>query len=504
MLRWLNPLRGLAFGDDGSVSTNSRITDDPLAALNTTLHGRRNSSNDIYAVSRLNPLYLDETGGTCLECPKYEADKPTITSGRNNLQHHHRRGSESPPSAGKSSGYVSQLNSRSDSSHSDVDPIYSRPTDIEKLEDYPTRSNSKSPIDPRQKSKYLGSVSSSTGFILTTIPEGKVDFSIPRPVWPGVRGNNSSDSDDSLNIYSSLNNYVTQLQSHSVNANHSDTRRACARDLLRELSKTLTEVVEGKNEQRPEDVLKGLNTKISQTLEVLQTENDIRNLSHIISSGDKLRTVSRALSHNSSDSPLSDWDRIIREEEVYHEPSGVSSASSGFSDVSQIFKNKNLDASSPQNPPPVFVHKNLSSISNGVRNAMIYGTLCRGAQRIDTKFKLIDNCDGAGLRSVREISHSDKPSVWEHYYGAGFTNGDFKLLAKPTDTPAFPAGRPEADFTLDVPRAELLMRRMKADKRWRCKCRIITSLLGLIFFLLTVMAVSLMLTNGKKMFGSMF
>lgn len=52
MLRWLNPLRGLAFGDDGSVSTNSRITDDPLAALNTTLHGRRNSSNDIYAVSR--------------------------------------------------------------------------------------------------------------------------------------------------------------------------------------------------------------------------------------------------------------------------------------------------------------------------------------------------------------------------------------------------------------------------------------------------------------------
>ncbi|RZC42230.1 hypothetical protein BDFB_006287 [Asbolus verrucosus] len=66
-----------------------------------------------------------------------------------------------------------------------------------------------------------------------------------------------------------------------------------------------------------------------------------------------------------------------------------------------------------------------------------------------------------------------------------------------------PGGRPEADFTLDVPRSELLSKRMKQDKKWRCRCRLLTSFLGLIFFLLSVMAVSLMLTRGKRMFGSM-
>lgn len=66
-----------------------------------------------------------------------------------------------------------------------------------------------------------------------------------------------------------------------------------------------------------------------------------------------------------------------------------------------------------------------------------------------------------------------------------------------------PAGRPEADFTLDVPRSELLTRRMRAAKKWRFRCRIVTSFLGLVFFLLSLMAVSLMLTRGKRMFGSM-
>ncbi|KAF7284521.1 hypothetical protein GWI33_022107 [Rhynchophorus ferrugineus] len=66
-----------------------------------------------------------------------------------------------------------------------------------------------------------------------------------------------------------------------------------------------------------------------------------------------------------------------------------------------------------------------------------------------------------------------------------------------------PGGRPEADFTLDVPRSELLSKRLKEDKKWRFRCRLLTSFLGLVFFLLSVMAVSMILTRGKRMFGSM-
>lgn len=66
-----------------------------------------------------------------------------------------------------------------------------------------------------------------------------------------------------------------------------------------------------------------------------------------------------------------------------------------------------------------------------------------------------------------------------------------------------PSTRPESDFTLDLPRAEQLQLKMKRDKKFRNRCRIITSFLSLLFFLLTVMVVSLVLTRGRRMFGSM-
>lgn len=66
-----------------------------------------------------------------------------------------------------------------------------------------------------------------------------------------------------------------------------------------------------------------------------------------------------------------------------------------------------------------------------------------------------------------------------------------------------PSKRPETDFTLDESRAAQLRVKMKQEKRFRSRCKIVLSFLSLIFFLITVMAVSLILTRGKRMFGSM-
>jgi len=44
---------------------------------------------------------------------------------------------------------------------------------------------------------------------------------------------------------------------------------------------------------------------------------------------------------------------------------------------------------------------------------------------------------------------------------------------------------------------------MEKEKKFRQRCRFITTFLSLVFFLLTVMVVSLVLTRGKRMFGSM-
>jgi hypothetical protein len=66
-----------------------------------------------------------------------------------------------------------------------------------------------------------------------------------------------------------------------------------------------------------------------------------------------------------------------------------------------------------------------------------------------------------------------------------------------------PSARPECDFTLDLPRAEALRLQLKREKRLRHYCRIFVYFLSFIFFILTVMIVSLLSTKGKRMFGSM-
>lgn len=66
-----------------------------------------------------------------------------------------------------------------------------------------------------------------------------------------------------------------------------------------------------------------------------------------------------------------------------------------------------------------------------------------------------------------------------------------------------PSTRPETDFTLDLPRAEQLRIKMQQEKKFRCRCRFMLAFFGLAFFLMTVVIFSLMLSRGKRMFGSM-
>lgn len=60
----------------------------------------------------------------------------------------------------------------------------------------------------------------------------------------------------------------------------------------------------------------------------------------------------------------------------------------------------------------------------------------------------------------------------------------------------------DLDFTLDVTRAERLNRTIAKAKRKRQWCRALTTLFALIFFVLSVIVVSLCITRGRKMFGS--
>ncbi|XP_067630145.1 uncharacterized protein [Eurosta solidaginis] len=122
--------------------------------------------------------------------------------------------------------------------------------------------------------------------------------------------------------------------------------------------------------------------------------------------------------------------------------------------------------------------------------------------------------NGSGAESGDKDSilewHRKKPSIWEMYYGTNRKNqsllGKRNALVSNSNnqvTMSYPSSRPESDFTLDLPRAEQLRIKMEKEKKFRQRCRYITTFLSLVFFLLTVMVVSLVLTRGKRMFGSM-
>lgn len=61
----------------------------------------------------------------------------------------------------------------------------------------------------------------------------------------------------------------------------------------------------------------------------------------------------------------------------------------------------------------------------------------------------------------------------------------------------------DLDFTLDVSHAERLGRAIARSKRKRQWCRALTAFFGLVFFVLSVVVVSLSVTRGRKVFGSM-
>lgn len=107
--------------------------------------------------------------------------------------------------------------------------------------------------------------------------------------------------------------------------------------------------------------------------------------------------------------------------------------------------------------------------------------------------------------------HLNKPSYWELYYGANREEHKphhtlirkVKIGGKNAISVSYPSTRPESDFTLDLPRAEQLRVKMKKEKQFRSRCRWFFYFLSVVFFLLSVMVVSLVLTRGKRMFGSM-
>lgn len=263
--------------------------------------------------------------------------------------------------------------------------------------------------------KQSASNSSGTG-TLNIISEGKIEnFTIPRPIWPYWKQRREEKCYDSLVGDTLLFNSSLTFRPNSLNDNHE--KQIPLREFLLDLLHGINATIEGKTGLTPEQMLQLVNEQLSHSLNVLKenSEREVKNLCVNLSNCKRMNSVVRAFSNNSSSSVISSQgtpetntrnSSVETSYDIYHSPSG--SSSSGFSD-SQEF--------------------------SGVRNAMIYGTLCR------TKLVLKDNKYVVTSKKILPLINDGKPSVWEQYYGMNASSivggSEVKYAVKPTDVPLY-------------------------------------------------------------------
>ncbi|PSN51233.1 hypothetical protein C0J52_10540 [Blattella germanica] len=574
MLKWLagsSPARSSSDHPRPQRLRRPRVTDDPLATIRVHKVDR---PLEIYAVSRVNPIF-DEEEDNILKAGGAVPRREFVYHPHRHLRKDH--GSPEFPGKSASSGYGSnRYNSSSEYSSSGAEETtgsqHMFPGALSEDESPKKRSattnfrddattvleqnmgfvksilvavrGNNANASPRTTSgRHARRPSGASAATLSPIPEGKVDYTIPRPVWPkDDKGRRHCENvripdppqfedpshvappdsivDDALLLYTSFtytpsdgNSQIAQDGNSTAVTNVSTLSQLTAdkqhtltsHEILREISNTISEAIESKQIPSPEDVLKGLSNTINNKLEALQTsplsvssEDALRNLSVTLSHREPLTKMSRALSNSSSssggslragNSPQDDADtaRLLllqrlgsaREQWQKHcaksesstrtnrgtrqtvrktrnisvdnllpprESSSSSASSSGFSDLTQTPTSSDSPPSQRGGGqvlahPPVFLHDDLSSVPNSVRNAMIYGTLCR----LNTKSgfnsayeKLLSSQkNGASVRDgakdgVANVQQEQDRSLWETYSGTGVAAGDVHL--KPAES----------------------------------------------------------------------
>lgn len=471
------------------------VTDDPLATITVA---RKAQSDAIYSVSRINPLFEED------------GDK------KKKRWHSYLKQSSSGYESRYSSDHVSSGFGEDKADQGEAITILEQNTSF-------------------VKSILVAVRGKKPNSALNPIPEHNIDYTIPRPVWPRTNEKyrkqhsyKNEDRDRDTNWYSTNEKASSMSGSNFIIRPKMDyeEKNESTKDILKDIANTINLAIEQKNQISPEDLLNTLSHTINKNWKMLSSESAVRQLSQNLNQSEEaVATISRAFSHSSSFSEpfitnrplsaaeagrlsllrrlgkLSLYEPPVYEKHVRESSTSSEETSSGFSEFSPTPETSSSDSPTSRRSPenskvPLFTHDNLSTVSNGLRNVVLYGSglQCRDGPNDYEKLDFRDrrslgeeNTEG----SIQEIS----PSDWNE----GTKQCDTKCQSSNVNLPGynFP------DFTLDTHQAEKLMNKIQATKRQRCWCRMATCLFGLLFLLLSVMAVSMFLTRGQRMFGSL-
>ncbi|XP_017881581.2 uncharacterized protein LOC108625805 isoform X2 [Ceratina calcarata] len=372
---------------------------------------------------------------------------------------------------------------------------------------------------------------------LAVIHESEI---IPRPIWPTTLPNSrelyhSDENPEYDSLYACCGCGCAYTYSY-CDWDYEKSASTSAHDVLIELSRTLNSVIEGKNAMTPEEILDNISHKVAQGIGlkgslyeyVYHNSSFLSNKRSLLS--DKTPCLLNCNKNSSSQiNPVNS--KLYNTRQFYlhnpwyaclcaceHTHKYLSSPKSNeHTDTSEdLEKKRNPPSSRLVNDP--YQRMNPESILQNDENASRL-PICKCPDRSVSRDKKTQNVyenhriisdvketniDDRSKTNRNKIGHNGPDYVMlECPDGDSFNNGIIFSSSKNDWDYRMQGFAADLDFTLDVSRAERLGRAIAKAKRKRQWCRTLTAFFGLVFFVLSVVIVSLSVTRGRKVFGSM-
>ncbi|XP_015585316.1 uncharacterized protein LOC107263038 isoform X2 [Cephus cinctus] len=354
---------------------------------------------------------------------------------------------------------------------------------------------------------------------------------IPRPIWPCVTGDSIMHDDgdvldDAERLRSGI--YACCTYGHGYGYSHCDwdygqSTTSSAQEVLFELSRTLNSVIEGGTDMKAEEILRDISRTVAQGINTKKRclcEDYVYRLSSASSNVGKESPGVNPVNVN-----IYGKSRSLRVPRCTCEKKTFSQGllSPFFTQIHQVNEErKKKDAT-----PAVFLvpeyPRNLGETLHrydnvsGLCNYRTYRNFNDDSQNKKKHNAISGNYSRSkedpfaqqNSRNVKSIGRKGYQLTEPEYTtlecsdGTSSSEGIVESIGKTDwdrDVRVFDR---DLDFTLDGSRAERLGRVIAKAKRKRQWCRAVTAILGLVFFVLSVVVVSLSVTRGRKVFGSM-
>ncbi|XP_017766028.1 PREDICTED: uncharacterized protein LOC108555055 [Eufriesea mexicana] len=367
--------------------------------------------------------------------------------------------------------------------------------------------------------------------------------SIPRPIWPTAFPSprelyQSDENPEYDTLYTCCGCGCAYTYSY-CDWDYEKSASTSAHDVLLELSRTLNSVIEGKNAMTPEEILHNISYKVAQGIgfkgglyeyvyhnssfvpskrSFLSDKNSCL-LSCNKNSSSKINPVNSKLYNNTRQFYLHNpWYTCLCTCEHTHRflSSSKNDEQTEMIDVAEKKKNPSvvllMDSHSQRTNLESTLQNNKNTSESHIckclnrstsHNKRVQNVYVNHCIKSDTKETInINEETKQNLNKV--ISNTPEYSMQLECSDGDSFNKDIAFSSNKNNWDYHIRGFAEdLDFTLDVSRAERLGRVIAKAKQKRHWCRALTAFFGLVFFLLSVVIVSLSVTRGRKVFGSM-